>query len=301
MSLDTPATIAIIGAGSVGIEAALYARFLGYEVQVYERGRIGASLVDDANEDHNSEDQRRPVGRCCSPLGLRALMAQDPKWSLPDLETLWTPREFVENYLAPLSRTDLLDGHIAEQTEVIDVRRTEAVVEDAADDGMTQDDDELEEGEYIEEAPRLPPLRVTVQRIDSTLQPPASSLKPQALLDADIVIDASGVKTHDASGGTSSGPDYRFVSALCFERCPQTDRPLPSAAETKAGPAAALVLSEPNFYILGSKSRVCEGGFEIVDGLRQIRDLFGLIGGRAALDLYQDLRQFKGPLEEDQR
>ncbi|MCE9554874.1 MAG: FAD-dependent oxidoreductase [Planctomycetes bacterium] len=289
MSLDTPATIAIIGAGSVGIEAALYARFLGYDVQVFERGLVGADLLDDANEDHDSEDHRRPVGRCCSPLGLRALMAQDPNWSLPDLDTLWTPREFVENYLAPLSRTDLLDGHVVEQTEVTDVRRTENVEEDAteavekndADDDLTQDNEdpqEDEDGDYIEEAPRLPPLRVTAQRVAPDIQPPVS-------FDADIVIDASG--------STASGPDYRFISALRFERCPQTDRPLPSAAEMKAGAAAVLVLAEPNFYILGSKSRGREGGFEIVDGLRQIRDLFGLIGGRATLDLYQDLGLYR--------
>lgn len=288
MSLDTPATIAIIGSGSVGIEAALYARFLGYDAQVFERGRVGANMLADELEVH-----RRLVGRCCSPLGLRALMAQDTNWSLPDLETLWTPREFVENYLAPLSRTDLLDGHVTEQTEVIDVHRTEAVEEGAGDDGLTHDNDELEEGEfededgeYIEEAPRLPPLRVTAQPIASSLQPPTT-------LDADIVIDASG--------STGSGPDFRFVSALRFERCPQTDRPLPSTADSKAGAAAALVLSEPNFYILGSKSRGREGGFEIVDGLRQIRDLFALIGGRAALDLYQDLGQFRVRTDESEQ
>ncbi|MEC9117285.1 MAG: FAD-dependent oxidoreductase, partial [Planctomycetota bacterium] len=34
MAIDTPATIAILGAGPIGLEAALYARFLGYEVTV---------------------------------------------------------------------------------------------------------------------------------------------------------------------------------------------------------------------------------------------------------------------------
>ena len=32
MMLDTPATIAITGNGPIGLEAALYARFLGYQV-----------------------------------------------------------------------------------------------------------------------------------------------------------------------------------------------------------------------------------------------------------------------------
>ncbi len=37
--VESPASIAVIGAGSVGIEAALYARFLGYNVDIYDTGR----------------------------------------------------------------------------------------------------------------------------------------------------------------------------------------------------------------------------------------------------------------------
>src|SRR6266516_3622055 len=44
MAIDTPARLAILGAGPIGLEAALYARFLGYEVVVYERGDIAASV-----------------------------------------------------------------------------------------------------------------------------------------------------------------------------------------------------------------------------------------------------------------
>ena len=38
MAVDTPAKIAILGAGPIGLEAALYDRYLGYEVDVFERG-----------------------------------------------------------------------------------------------------------------------------------------------------------------------------------------------------------------------------------------------------------------------
>ena len=34
MAIDTPARLAILGAGPIGLEAALYARFLGYDVDV---------------------------------------------------------------------------------------------------------------------------------------------------------------------------------------------------------------------------------------------------------------------------
>ena len=40
MAIDTPARIAVLGAGPIGLEAALYARFLGYDVDVYERGKV---------------------------------------------------------------------------------------------------------------------------------------------------------------------------------------------------------------------------------------------------------------------
>ena len=36
--------IAIIGAGPIGLEAAAYARRLGHEVTVYERGRVGENV-----------------------------------------------------------------------------------------------------------------------------------------------------------------------------------------------------------------------------------------------------------------
>ncbi len=44
MAVDTPATIAVIGAGPIGLEAALYARFLGYDVRIYERDAVARSL-----------------------------------------------------------------------------------------------------------------------------------------------------------------------------------------------------------------------------------------------------------------
>ena len=40
MSVETPAKLAILGAGPIGLEAALYARFLGYEVEVFDRGAV---------------------------------------------------------------------------------------------------------------------------------------------------------------------------------------------------------------------------------------------------------------------
>ena len=281
MSIDTPAIIAIIGAGPVGLEAALYARFLGYDVQVFERGAVAQNLRKLA-----AEETRLPAGRCCSPLGLRALCAQNPTWEPPALDSLWTPRELVENYLAPLAKSDLLSGHVAEQTRVLDIRRMEpeAVEESDEPDESMSDDDAFDDNayddevaEYEDEPPRLPPLRVTVQGSDGA----------PSTFDADIVIDTSG-----------SSADSNFLANVNIERTATSGRPVSHGDAATHGAAAELVLSEPNFYILGSKSRRRElGDFQIIDGLRQIRDLFGLIGGRASLDLYQDINRMREAVE----
>ncbi|EMI22110.1 Pyridine nucleotide-disulfide oxidoreductase, NAD-binding region domain protein [Rhodopirellula maiorica SM1] len=43
-TLDPPGSIAIVGAGPLGVEAALYGRFLGYNVSLIEaRGRTFAT------------------------------------------------------------------------------------------------------------------------------------------------------------------------------------------------------------------------------------------------------------------
>jgi len=247
----------------VGVEAALYARFLGYDVHVLEQGRIGGGLLR-----RPQDAPPMPVKNCCSPLGLRALLAQDPRWSPPELEVLWTPEQYVESYLAPLAHTDLLDSVVLVHTKVIDIARTETSEEeaDAVDDTSAQQEEPEAGWVYEDEPPRLPPLRVTVQ--PSSL--PASSLQPQAYYDADIVIDASGCNP--------DGPDYGFLKNLRLDPGSQV-----------LGTVGQLVLPEPNFYILGSKKHGTGGDFTIPDGLRQIRELFALIGGRAGLDLYQPL------------
>jgi hypothetical protein len=47
-----------------------------------------------------------------------------------------------------------------------------------------------------------------------------------------------------------------------------------------------LLRVEPDFYILGAKSRRNGDGFTFAEGLVQIRDLFTIIGDRTTLDLY---------------
>ena len=44
MTLDPPGSIAVVGAGPLGIEAALYGRFLGYDVTLIEAVSVANSL-----------------------------------------------------------------------------------------------------------------------------------------------------------------------------------------------------------------------------------------------------------------
>ena len=120
MAVDTPARIVILGAGPVGIEAGLYARFLGYEVAIYEQGEL-------------AEHVRRwghvrmftPVRLLRSTLGLAAIQAQEPGYHPPDEEALLSGHEWLDSYLRPLSQTDLLSDAIHTHTQVVAVSRFE--------------------------------------------------------------------------------------------------------------------------------------------------------------------------------
>ena len=117
---DSPARIAVLGAGPIGLEAALYARYLGYQVDVYERGAVAENLLNWGHVRMFS-----PFALNSSPLAIRALHAQDPGFDFPANDALLTGREFAESFLIPLARTDLLAGHIQERTEVVSVGREE--------------------------------------------------------------------------------------------------------------------------------------------------------------------------------
>ena len=118
MAIDTPAKIAILGAGPIGLEAALYARFLGYQVDVFERGQIADNVTRWAHVRMFS-----PWNMNTSPLGLAALAAQDPTYQPPPPQSLLTGQEYLARYLHPLAETDLLTESIHAQTTVIQVAR----------------------------------------------------------------------------------------------------------------------------------------------------------------------------------
>jgi threonine dehydrogenase-like Zn-dependent dehydrogenase len=106
--VDTPAKIAIVGAGPVGLEAALYARYLGYEVELFERrDRVAELCLPECD---------RP---CVSPLAIQALSIHDPRFSAANEPSAWTAAQWRERYLRALSRSDLVADCLQLHTEVL--------------------------------------------------------------------------------------------------------------------------------------------------------------------------------------
>src|SRR5262245_425294 len=103
MPKPTSLRVAVLGAGPIGIEAALYAKVCGHAVSVYERGAIG-------------EHVRRwghiklftPFGVNCTPLGLAEVRREKAGRSLPAEGDLVTGRQFVDAYLTPLAESETL-------------------------------------------------------------------------------------------------------------------------------------------------------------------------------------------------
>jgi hypothetical protein len=187
MPLDTPATVAVIGAGPLGLEAALYGRYLGYTVAIYERDHVAAGP-----RAMSRARMLSPFVANRSALGLAALAAQDPDWQPPGDDALLTCGEYAGRYLLPLAASDLLDGSIHEGARVLAVaadhtaQRVEPV-SDAADEGVGDADEEDLDDESLvvadggeEEDP--PPFRLLLEDAEG-----------ERTVMADAVIDATGL------------------------------------------------------------------------------------------------------------
>ncbi len=118
MDDDQLSTIAILGAGPIGIEAALYARFLGHSVAVFDQENICNNVLD-----WGHVTLFTPFGMNCSSLGLSALSAQENKADSLLPHQLHTGQQWVDHYFIPLATSDLLDGCIRTFATVTSVSR----------------------------------------------------------------------------------------------------------------------------------------------------------------------------------
>ncbi|TWT76550.1 Pyridine nucleotide-disulfide oxidoreductase [Planctomycetes bacterium CA13] len=135
-TLDPPGTIAVIGAGPLGIEAALYGRFLGYSVTLIEANAIGHSMrpvIDDPFPmlPHQS----------LSSLAIEAIEAQSPD-KMP-MQLPMTYRDWIERALVALADCDLLSGRLRMPCRVARIDLAE-IEQDKNDEQSTVDSAEDE-------------------------------------------------------------------------------------------------------------------------------------------------------------
>ena len=117
--LEPPGSIAILGAGPIGIEAALYARYLGYQVLLFEAEELFSGL--------RLFREHRAPSPSSSSLGRAALAAQRGGGGGTMVEvTPVTVGQWIDEYLEPLVESDLLAERIRERCRVLEIRLAEA-------------------------------------------------------------------------------------------------------------------------------------------------------------------------------
>lgn len=107
--------IAILGSGPAGLEAALYARALGYPVTVYERGKSVATHIRQWGFVKLFTPWRMNV----SPLGVETLRCAG--LPPPPADEFPTGEEFVHGYLEPIARS--LQEELRLSTQVVGVSK----------------------------------------------------------------------------------------------------------------------------------------------------------------------------------
>ena len=108
--------IAVIGAGPIGLEAALESGRRGHEVSIYESGRVGEHF-----RRYGDVVLFTPFRMNSTELGRTRLAAQGVPVPSPD--ALLSARDFAARYLEPLARLPELAGAIREGTRVTQVAR----------------------------------------------------------------------------------------------------------------------------------------------------------------------------------
>jgi thioredoxin reductase len=119
MAQHTAPRIAVLGAGPVGLEAALYAISLRLPVTVYERGRVAEHLQRWGHVKLFS-----PFGMNSTALGRAAIRAENAKHDLPGDQDFLTGRDHSTAYLEPLAMTGQLIECLKLDTRVVQIGRS---------------------------------------------------------------------------------------------------------------------------------------------------------------------------------
>jgi thioredoxin reductase len=119
--------LAILGAGPIGLQAAVCAHKLQLPFTVYERGRVGEYL-----RRWGHVRLFTPFGMNSTALGRQVAVSGKGQQQLPEEDALLTGREHVEKYLAPLA--EALGGHLKTETQVLHVGRRGLLKHEASGD-----------------------------------------------------------------------------------------------------------------------------------------------------------------------
>jgi hypothetical protein len=125
---DAP-RIAVLGAGPIGLEAALYARSLGLTATIYERGRIAEYV-----QRWGHVRLFTPFGMNATPLGRTAISSANPRHAFPSDNDCLTGREHVGVYLDPLAKSPALKECLRSETLVVAVGRRGCLKDDMPGD-----------------------------------------------------------------------------------------------------------------------------------------------------------------------
>jgi cation diffusion facilitator CzcD-associated flavoprotein CzcO len=117
-------TLAIVGAGPIGLEAAVAAAARGFDVHVFERGEVGAHTLA-----WGHVRMFTPWRMNLGPVGAPLLRATG--WSAPEPGDCPTGRELAERYLQPLARLSTLEGRLHTHVQIVHVGRRGLVKGDA--------------------------------------------------------------------------------------------------------------------------------------------------------------------------
>ena len=127
--MTTPArnTLAVVGAGPIGLEAAALALEHGIDVHVFERGDVGAHVLA-----WGHVRMFTPWRDTIGPATARLLERHG--WSAPDPGALPTGAEFAERVLQPLAAVPELAARIHTHEQVVHITRRGALKDEWADD-----------------------------------------------------------------------------------------------------------------------------------------------------------------------
>lgn len=113
-----PLRVTVIGAGPIGLEAAIAGKSAGHDVTVFESGQVGEFV--------NRWGHIRmftPFGMNASNEGKAAIKLDHPKVELPADGDLLTGKEYRDRYLMPLADSSTLNGVIKVKQSVVTIGR----------------------------------------------------------------------------------------------------------------------------------------------------------------------------------